>query len=342
MHRAGQAQEGTSSGGVLVTGGAGYVGSATAWALAQAGRRVVVLDDLSTGHREFVRWGPLVEGDIADVELVEHTLRQHGLSAVMHFAAKSLVGESVREPALYDAWNRGKTTTLVNTCAQAGVRAFVFSSSCAVYGVPTTVPIPDDHARRPVNPYGRSKAACEDVLFASGLPVAALRYFNACGGLPEEGIGEHHEPETHLIPLALRAAAGTGQLTVYGTDYDTPDGTCIRDYIHVRDLAEAHLAALRYLEAGGESGAWNLGTGRGVSVRDIIAGVARVTGRMVNHVQGERREGDPPVLVAEPSRASAELGWAARHSNLEQIIRDAWSFEQRGAAGGAEPLLGVG
>lgn len=338
MQQARREQEG----GVLVTGGAGYVGSATAWALAQAGRRVVVLDDLSTGHREFVRWGPLVEGDIADRDLVERTLREHDLDAVMHFAAKSLVGESVRKPALYDAWNRGKTTALVETCVRVGVRAFVFSSSCAVYGVPTTVPIPDDHPRAPVNPYGRSKAACEDVLLSSGMPAAALRYFNACGGVPEAGVGERHEPESHLIPLALRAAVGTGQLTVYGTDYDTPDGTCIRDYIHVRDLAEAHLAALRYLEAGGASGAWNLGTGRGVSVRDIIAGVGRVTGRPVNHVEGARREGDPPVLVAEPSRASADLGWAARHSSLEQILQDAWTFEQRDAAHGAESLLGVG
>jgi UDP-glucose-4-epimerase GalE len=308
---------------VLVTGGAGFVGSATAAALACAGRRVVVLDDLSTGFREFVRWGPLVLGDVGDRALVARVLREHGVTAVLHFAAKILVGESLGEPALYDRWNRGKTTTLIETAVAADVRAFVFSSSASVYGNPREVPVREEHPRRPVNPYGESKRACEDVLFASGLPAVALRYFNAAGGLPADGVGERHDPETHLIPLALRAARTGVPLTLHGADYDTPDGTCIRDYVHVADLADAHVAALERLERGAEGGAWNLGSGQGRSVREVLAAVERTLGRPVPVAVGPRRTGDPPRLVAAPERALDDLGWRARRSDLDRIVRDA-------------------
>ena len=311
------------SGAVLVTGGAGYIGSACAYALHEAGRDVVVLDDLSTGFREFAKWGPLVEGDIADRGLVSDTIRAHGVGAVMHFAAKAQVAESVAHPDLYDGWNRGKTTELVATAAECGIRAFVFSSTCAVYGEPKVVPIAEDTPREPVNPYGVSKAACEDALFASGLPAAALRYFNAAGGVPGQGVGEKHDPESHLIPIAVRAAREGRPMTVFGTDYPTPDGTCVRDYIHVVDLASAHLRALAHLEGGGASGVWNLGTGRGSSVQEILDAVDDVLGTTVERLEGPRRPGDPPELVAAPHRAARDLGWQPACSDLRRIVVDA-------------------
>ena len=311
------------TGRVLVTGGAGYVGSACCYRLAEAGREPVVLDDLSTGHRDFVRWGPFVQGDIADVDLVRGAIRDHGVTAVMHFAAKALVGESVREPELYDTWNRGKTTALIEAAAAEGVGAFVFSSTCAVYGVPETVPITEVEPRKPINPYGASKVACEDALAASGLPYAALRYFNAAGGVPDQKIGEHRATETHLIPLAIRAARTGQPLTILGTDYPTPDGTCIRDYIHILDLASAHIAALERLESGGASGAWNLGTGKGASVREVVQAVSAALGEEVPVVEGARRPGDPPELVADASLAREELGWEARRSSMARISADA-------------------
>ncbi len=320
-------------GAVLVTGGAGYVGSATAYSLASAGRDVVVLDDLSTGHRDFVKWGPLIEGDVDDRALVARVIEEHGITAVMHFAAKALVGESVRDPQLYDRWNRGKTTALVETAAASGVQAFVFSSTCAVYGMPDQVPIPENHKRAPVNPYGDSKVACEDALFASGLPAIALRYFNACGALPDHGVGEIHDPETHVIPLAIRAARNGTPFTVFGTDYDTPDGTCIRDYIHVLDLAQAHLAALTRLERGASGGCWNLGTGNGVSVLEILSAVEHGVGAKIERVLGERREGDPPALVADAAAAQRDLGWTASVSDLERVVSDAAAFDARHPAG---------
>ena len=311
------------SGRILVTGGAGYVGSACCFALAEAAREPVVLDDLSTGHRAFVRWGPFVEGDIADQDLVRRTIREHGITAVMHFAAKALVGESVREPELYDTWNRGKTTALIAAAKAEGVGAFVFSSTCAVYGEPERVPITESESREPINPYGVSKVACEDALEASGIPHAALRYFNAAGGVPDQQVGEHRDIETHLIPLAIRAAHTGTPLTILGTDYPTPDGTCIRDYIHVLDLASAHIAALQRLEGGGASGAWNLGTGQGASVREVVVAVSEALGRDVPVVEGERRPGDPPELVADASRANADLGWRPVQSAMADIAADA-------------------
>ncbi len=316
------------SGTVLVTGGAGYIGSVTARALARSGRRVVVLDDFSTGHADNVRWGPLVTGDIADRDLVSGLLREAEVTSVVHFAAKALVGESVRDPGLYDRWNRQKTEAFATVCAEAGVRAFVFSSTCAVYGNPTTVPIPVAHERAPVNPYGESKARCEDAIQATGIPHALLRYFNAAGAVPRARLGERHDPETHLIPLALQARVSGKPITIFGTDYATPDGTCVRDYIHVRDLADAHLRALAYLEDGRPSGVWNLGTGGGASVREVIQSVARVTEGKVPTTEGKRRDGDPPALVADARSAREDLGWVPVHSALDRIVGDAWAYER--------------
>ncbi len=322
--------------GVLVTGGAGYVAPPVVRRLAEAGRRVVVLDDFSTGYRAHARWGTLVEGDVGDADLLRRVFRDERIGAVLHFAAKSLVGESVREPKLYDAWNRGKTTVLASVAAGEGVGAFVFSSTCAVYGDPVALPLREDHPRRPVNPYGRSKVGCEDALFATGVPTAALRYFNAAGAEPEHGLGERHDPETHLIPLAMRAAVTGEPISVFGTDYDTPDGTCVRDYVHVRDLATAHLLALERLESGGGGGRWNLGTGEGASVGAVLDAVEEAMGRAVPRRDAERRAGDPPVLVADGAKARAELGWAPRSSSLARIAEDAWRFhEAHGFGGGA-------
>ena len=320
---------GVDARGVLVTGGAGYVAPPVVRRLVEAGRRVVVLDDFSTGHRAHVQWGRLVEGDVGDADLLRQTLRAHDVGAVIHFAAKALVGESVQHPELYDAWNRGKTQVLADVAAAEGVGAIVFSSTCAVYGNPEEVPIPEEHPRRPINPYGESKAGCEDALFGSGVATAALRYFNAAGAEPEFGIGERHEPETHLIPLALEAVQTGKPLRIFGTDYPTPDGTCVRDYIHVADLATAHLAALARLEATGEGGRWNLGTGHGSSVREVLDAVGRVTGRPVPAIESPRRDGDPPALVARAARARADLGWEPVASDLERIVRDAYAFHRQ-------------
>ncbi len=317
---------------VLVTGGAGYIGSATARRLAETGRDVVVLDDLSTGHEDVVRWGAFVRGDVADEALVASAIRRHRIGAVVHFAAKALVGESVEQPDLYDRWNRVKTGRLAAVAAREGVRAFVFSSTCAVYGDPTTVPIPETHARRPVNPYGASKAAAEDAIRATGVPAAFLRYFNAAGAEPEHGLGERHAPETHVIPLAIRAALTGQAMHVHGADWPTPDGTCVRDYVHVGDLATAHLAALERLEAGRPGGAWNLGTGRGSSVREVLRAVGDAVGRPVPSADGPRRPGDPPVLVADPTRAREDLGWRTERSDLARIVRDAVAFAATGRA----------
>lgn len=313
---------------VLITGGAGYVGSATACVLAGAGRPVVVLDDLSTGHAGNVRWGPLVEGDIADGPLVLETLRTHGIRDVLHFAARALVGESMRDPALYDRENRQKTEALLATCREAGVHRVVFSSSCAVYGVPAALPLVESHPLDPVNPYGASKAACEAALAASGMSWMSLRYFNAAGALPEEGLGERHDPETHLIPLAIRAARTSTPLTVFGTDHETPDGTCVRDYVHVQDLADGHVRALRHLAEGGVSAALNLGTGRGVSVREVLRAVSSACGVRAPTRDGPPRAGDPPALVADATAAAKTLGWVPQRSGIDQIVADALRFEQ--------------
>jgi UDP-arabinose 4-epimerase len=321
---------------ILVTGGAGYVGAHACKALARAGYRPVVFDDLSRGRREAVRWGPLVEGELADCARLGAALAEHRVSAVMHFAAYAYVGESVTDPALYYRNNLGGTLALLEAMRDAGVGEIVFSSTCAVYGVPDAVPIREDAAQRPVNPYGETKLAIERALHwygeAYGMRSAALRYFNAAGADPEGEIGECHEPETHLVPLVLQAALGQRpRIDIYGTDYPTPDGTAIRDYVHVHDLATAHLRALERLRAGGASLAVNLGTGSGHSVRQVIAAAERVSGRPVPARAAPRRPGDPPVLVADPSLAAELLGWRAEHSDLDTIIRTSLSWHQRAA-----------
>jgi UDP-glucose-4-epimerase GalE len=326
---------------VFVTGGAGYVGSHAVKLLAETGYDVVVYDNLSVGHAEAVkriadaapgRSITLVEGDILDAERVRQSLQASRASAVMHFAARLLVGESVREPYRYYRTNVAGTLTVLEAMAASEVKSFVFSSTCATFGEPVTLPMDETHPQRPINPYGESKLAVERALphleRASGIKSIALRYFNAAGADPGGTIGEDHEPEEHLIPLAIRAALGGPALTIFGDDYDTPDGTCVRDYVHVADLAAAHLASLTRLESGGASGFFNLGNGDGHSVRQVIETVGRVAGRPVPHSVGARRPGDPARLVASSGRARAELGWTPRFADLETIVRTAWQWHQ--------------
>jgi UDP-arabinose 4-epimerase len=318
---------------ILVTGGAGYVGSHACKALAKAGYLPVVYDDLSRGHRAAVRWGPLIEGNLHDSARVAAALRAHDVSAVMHFAAFAYVGESVADPEKYYANNLGGTLALLAAMREAGVHRIVLSSTCAVYGVPEALPIGETTAKAPLNPYGETKLAIERALHwyaAYGITYMALRYFNAAGADPDGEIGEDHDPETHLIPLVLRAALGRANpVEIYGTDYPTRDGTAIRDYIHVDDLADAHVRAIGDLAAGGDSAALNLGTGNGCSVREIIAAVERIGGRAVPYREAARRAGDPPELVADPALARTRLGWQPRHSDLDNIIGTALVWETR-------------
>jgi len=316
---------------VLVTGGAGYIGSHACKVLARAGYRPVVFDNLSRGHRAAVRWGPLVEGGLAERGKLAAALERHRVSVVMHFAAYAYVGESVADPALYYANNLGGSLSLLETMREAGVDKIVFSSTCATYGTPAEVPIRETMPQLPVNPYGETKLAIERALHwygeAYGLRCVSLRYFNAAGADPESEIGERHGPETHLVPLVLEAALGERpQIDIYGTDYPTPDGTAIRDYIHVQDLAEAHLRALEHLGAGRQSVALNLGTGRGHSVREVIRAAEAVTGKPIPCRETARRPGDPPVLVADPALASELLGWRPRVSDLDTIVRTALAW----------------
>ncbi|HEV8524943.1 MAG TPA: UDP-glucose 4-epimerase GalE [Terriglobales bacterium] len=315
---------------VLVTGGAGYIGSHAARALAQRGHKVVLYDNLSTGHRSLAGNLELLVGDVGDQARLREVLSR--TDAVMHFAAHAYVGESVQNPRKYFDNNARSGLALLNAMLDAGVAYFVFSSTCAVYGVPSKVPIPEDTPRLPVNPYGASKLFVEHALEAysqaHGLRFAALRYFNAAGADESGEIGELHSPETHLIPSILEAVSGLRpELQVYGNDYPTPDGTCVRDYIHVNDLAEAHVAALEYLAEGGPSMALNLGTGHGHSVREVISMVERVTGQKVPQRVCARRPGDPPILVADATRAQQVLHWKPRRS-LEHIVDTAWRWMQ--------------
>ncbi len=319
---------------VLVTGGAGYVGSHVARRLAEAGLGVVVYDNLSRGHPEFAAGLPLVRGDVGDQPLLEETVRRWGIGAVVHLAADSLVGESVADPRRYFANNVGQGLAMLEALLRCGVRLLVFSSSAAVYGDPREVPIPEEHPLQPTSPYGESKAFLEAVLRrydqAYGLRYVSLRYFNAAGAHPDGDLGEDHNPETHLIPLALGVALGrSGRLTVHGGDYPTPDGTAVRDYVHVCDLAEAHLLALEALRAGAPSGVYNLGTGRGYSVLEVLAAARRVTGHPIPHEVGPRRPGDPAVLVASGERAARELGWRPRYAELDDIVATAWRWHRR-------------
>ena len=322
---------------VLVTGGAGYIGSHTAKYLSRQGVEPVVLDNLSTGHRPAVGWGPFVECDLADRGMLAAVFRDYSIHAVIHLAAHCYVGESVAHPAEYFRNNIGNTLNLLDAMREAGVGTIVFSSSCATYGVPSHTPISEEAPQRPVNPYGESKLFVERALKwygnAYGLKWAALRYFNAAGADPEGDLGENHDPETHLIPLAIQAALGLGpELQVFGADYPTPDGSAIRDYVHVWDLAAAHFRALEYLHAGAESCALNLGTGSGCSVLQVIRAVEAVSGLPVPVRLAPRREGDPPVLIADPRLAFRVLGWTPGLSTLENMIDTAFRWHNASCA----------
>ncbi len=311
---------------LLATGGAGYIGSHTVRALRAAGHEVVVYDDLSEGHRDAVGDAPLVVGDLLDTGLLQRTLADFGVSGVLHFAARCYVGESMQQPRLYWRINRDGTRSLLAAMAACGARALVFSSTCAVYGVPESLPMSEDLHRAPINVYGETKAAMEDEIAAvEGLRSGIFRYFNAAGAAPDGSLAERHDPETHLIPLALRAARDGTVLTVHGDDYPTPDGTCIRDYVHVCDLASAHVAAIEDLLAGGESFVANLGYGRGVSVRQVLDAVRRVTGRPLEVHVGPRRPGDPAELYADGARARERLEWTPAYDDLDTIVEHAWA-----------------
>ncbi len=321
---------------VLVVGGAGYIGSHTVRLLQERGRAVVVLDDLSTGHADAVSGAPLVVGDVANASLLADTLRRHRVGAVLHFASLIQVGESVAQPGRYYENNIGKTIAMLNVLAAENVKKLVFSSTAAIFGNPENALIGEADRKAPLNPYGLSKWVVEQLLpdydRAYGLRSVCLRYFNAAGAQPDASLGERHEPETHLIPLAIRAALGQGPaLQVFGDDYPTPDGTCVRDYVHVCDLADAHERALRYLEAGGPSSAFNLGNGQGFSVRQVLSAVAQALGRPVPHQWAPRRAGDPPRLVADASRAAQALGWQPQRPALADIVGDAARFHAQGA-----------
>lgn len=317
---------------VLVTGGAGYIGSHTAKALANKGFVPVVYDNLVYGHRWAVQWGPFVEGDIGDKAKLLETIRHYEISAVIHLAAFAYIGESMKQPGRYFDNNVTRSLALLDTLVEAEVRHVVFSSSCATYGTPERLPITEDTPQRPVNPYGETKLIIERALHWYGaaydLSCTTLRYFNAAGADPAGKLGEDHSPETHLIPLVLDAALGRRVIEIYGDDYPTPDGTCVRDYIHVSDLAEAHVKALDYLMNGGASVALNLGTGAGQSVKEVIGVVERVTGRKVPYRIVPRREGDPAKLVADSSLSGKILAWYPQQSDLENIIGTAWRWHQ--------------
>jgi len=329
---------------VLVTGGAGYIGSHTAKVLAHSGFEPIVLDNLSTGHRWAVKWGPLVEGDLGDSALIREVIKSYRVQAVVHFAAFTYVGESMQRPRQYFRNNVTYTLRLLDAMMDQSVKHIVFSSSCATYGIPASVPIGEEQVQTPVNPYGESKRMVERILpwygEAYGLRWTALRYFNAAGADPDGELGEDHSPETHLIPLAIQAALGEKpELEIYGTDYSSPDRTAIRDYTHVMDLAEAHVAALRHMLQSHENAAINLGTGSGHSVRQVVAAVEHVSGRRVPVREVQRRAGDPPELVADPDKAKDLLGWQPRYSSLESIVQTAWNWHisRKPTVGGVDP-----
>ena len=318
---------------VLVTGGAGYIGSHACKALASRGIEPVVYDNLSRGNRWAVKWGPLEVGDLVDTPRLRTVIERYRPAAVMHFAAYAYVGESVQSPLLYYQNNVGGSAALLRTIAETAVVPVVFSSTCAIYGTPNVTPISEDHPQLPINPYGFSKLVVERMLTEveamCGMRSVALRYFNAAGADPESEIGEVHDPEPHLIPRVLMAARDGTAITVYGNDYETPDGTCIRDYVHVTDIADAHVRALDYLLGGGASGAFNLANTRGHSVMEVIDAARRVCGRSIRVEAAPRRPGDPAILVGDAARAREVLGWAAARSPLETQLADAWAWLQK-------------
>lgn len=331
---------------ILVTGGAGYVGSHACKALAAAGYRPVVYDNLSRGNRWAVRWGPLELHDLHDRRALREVLVKYDIAAVLHFAAYAYVGESMRAPDLYFDNNVTGTLALLEAMLDAGVTHLVFSSTCATFGRPHRLPIPDDHPQEAASPYGESKLIVERMLrwygHAGRLAWVALRYFKAAGADPDGELGEFHDPETHLVPIVIETAlARSPCVEIHGTDYDTPDGTCVRDYVHVADLADAHVKALDHLLSGGPSVALNLGTGRGYSVREIIAAVEGIAGVEITTRPAERRPGDVPMLIADASRAASILQWRPRCSDLDQIIASAWRWHVKRAGSAVGPAAAL-
>ncbi len=322
---------------ILVTGGAGYIGSHAVLALEQAGYQVVILDSLEYGHPDLVEQhlnAKLVKGNTADRELLDQLFQDHNFEAVMHFAAYIAVGESVTEPAKYYQNNVYGTLNLLQAMEAAGVKRFVFSSTCAIYGPPKTVPIPEEHPKNPISPYASSKLMVEmmlkDFQAAYGLQAVCFRYFNAAGADPQGRLGEDHNPETHLIPLVLQTALGKrDHISIYGDDYDTRDGTCIRDYIHVADLADAHVKGVQYLMDGGETAFINLGNGNGFTVKEVIETARKVTGHPIPAVECDRRPGDPPSLIGSSDHARKRLGWVPKYADLETIVSHAWQWHQQ-------------
>ncbi|MEH1925113.1 UDP-glucose 4-epimerase GalE [Nostoc sp.] len=322
---------------ILVTGGAGYIGSHTVLALKQAGYNVVILDNLVYGHRDLVErvlQVELIVGDTGDRALLDRLFKTHDIAAVMHFSAYAYVGESVTDPAKYYNNNVLGTLTLLEAMLTASVKKFVFSSTCATYGVPEFVPIPENHPQNPINPYGATKLMVERILsdfdVAYGLQSVRFRYFNAAGANPNGLLGEDHNPETHLIPLVLMTALGKREsISIFGTDYPTPDGTCIRDYIHVNDLADAHILGLEYLLKGGDSEVFNLGNGSGFSVREVIAAAEEVTGISILVEERDRRPGDPPILIGTSEKVRTILGWQPQYPSIQDIVAHAWQWHQK-------------
>jgi UDP-glucose 4-epimerase len=322
---------------ILVVGGAGYIGSHMVLDLLRASYPVVILDDLSRGHRKLVPGGDFIEGDMGDPAVLAQIFKQHPIKAVMHFAAHSQVGESVQQPLEYYRNNVANTIALLQSMQQAGIAHFIFSSTAAVYGEPERTPITEQHPCAPTNPYGNTKLTVEhllsDVSYATGLSYSVLRYFNAAGADAEAAIGERHHPETHLIPLVLQVATGErDSISIFGNNYPTADGTCLRDYIHVSDLTQAHLLALESLLNGGSNSTYNLGNSTGYSVSQIIDSARQITGHPIPAITTERREGDPAILIADSSLIRSELGWQPRYENIGDIIRSAWVWHQREAS----------
>lgn len=319
---------------ILITGGAGYIGAHANKELNLSGYETVVLDNMSYGHEDFLKWGVYENIDLGDLESLQNVFRKYDIDAVMHFAAFTYVGESVEDPQKYYLNNLNNTLNLLQIMNEFEVKKLVFSSTCATYGNPQEIPITENHPQNPISPYGRAKLMVEQILAdyssAYDLRYVSLRYFNAAGADPEGEIGERHDPETHLIPLILDAAAGKREdIKIFGTDYPTDDGTCIRDYIHVTDLADAHIKALKYLETGGHSDVFNLGNGNGFSVREVIEEARKVTDKEIKATETERRPGDPPILVGSSKKAREILKWQPKYDDLSEIISTAWDWHKK-------------